>query len=111
MNQYCVLGIILNIYRKNLMSSVDLRNKITNSGFGNLLNICLELHMSNTGSSDVIGFTKKIFLVTILEQALEEWKEGPTSSKPFDDAVKNLIEITIKEYKDSVYFYNMDVTV
>ena len=99
MNQYCVLGIILNIYRKNLMSSVDLRNKIANSGFSNLLNICLELHMSNTGSSDCLNDEQKTFLATILEQALEEWNDGFIKYKLFDDAVENLIEKTLKECK------------
>lgn len=79
------------------MSSVDLRNKVANSGFGNLLNICLELHMSNTGSSDCLKIAEKTNLVSILKQSIEEWDDSYYNFQFFDNAVRNLIETTIEE--------------
>lgn len=55
--------------------------------------------MSNSGSSDCLNDEQRLFLVTILQQSLEEWKDGFITYKLFDDAVKNLIGITLQESK------------
>ena len=81
------------------MSSVNVRRLVEKSGFGNLLNICLELHMFNTGSSDALNDKDKLFLINILKQALLDWTEGPEKYKKFDNAVLYLIETTLQECK------------
>lgn len=81
------------------MSSVNVRRLIEESGLGNLLNICLELHMSNTGSSDALSDENRLFLINILKQALVDWTEGPEKYKKFDNAVLYLIETTLQECK------------
>ena len=79
------------------MSSVNVRRLIEESGLGNLLNICLELHMSNTGSSDALNSEQRSFLVNILKQAIIDWTEGSDKTKKFDNAVLYLIQITLQE--------------
>ena len=81
------------------MSSVNVRRLIEESGLGNLLNICLELHMSNTGSSDALSDENRLFLINILKQSIIDWTEGPEKYKKFDNAVLYLIETTLQECK------------
>lgn len=87
------------------MSSPELRKRMIDFGYSNLLNICLDLHMQNSGSYD--GMNKVVFkcLVSILEDALNEWKETThLKYKQFDDAVKNLIIATLEECKVNFLF-------
>lgn len=79
------------------MSSVNVRRLVEESGFGNLLNICLELHMSNTGSSDALNGDQRSFLINILKQAIADWTEGSGKDKKFDNAVLYLIQTTLEE--------------
>ena len=81
------------------MSSVNVRRLVEESGFGNLLNICLELHMSNTGSSDALNDDQRLFLINILKQSIIDWTEGQIKYKKFDNAVLHLITTTLQECK------------
>jgi len=79
------------------MSSSEVRQKTVESGYNNLLDICLDLHMMNNGSYQDMTKEKYEFLVSILKQADEEWFEGNSKYKIFDDAVRNLIKATLEE--------------
>lgn len=79
------------------MSSVNLREKMHEAGYNNLLDICLDLHMANTGSFQDVPTNKYKFLVSILKQSIEEWVDGNAKYKSFDEAVRNLIKATIEE--------------
>lgn len=65
-------------------------------GFTTLFDVCLDLHMGNNGSGDPWVFNRERS-VHILKMALAHWREGPEFSKDFDDAVKNLVEVTLAE--------------
>lgn len=62
-----------------------------------LLDICLELHMSNTGASDVLTENDITKYLDILITATLCWEEGLKQWKDFDDAVLNLVKITTRE--------------
>lgn len=64
-----------------------------------LLDICLSLHGSNTGSSDPLSKDDEEHYLAILQTGLEEWEPGLKWCEQFDDAVKNLVEKTIRETK------------
>jgi hypothetical protein len=61
-----------------------------------LLDVCLELHMHNSGGGDPWCFDRERY-VHVLRTAIANWREGSASSKGFDDAVKNLIVKTLEE--------------
>lgn len=65
------------------------------SGGPFILDICLDIHTQNSGSlerqpdyDDVIVFLKKKLL---------SWRASPDFTRDFDEAVKNLIAVTLKE--------------
>ena len=62
-----------------------------------LFSICLRMHMNNTGSSDPLSKEEKSYCYSVLTTALIHWEESHKFSKLFDDAVKNLIEVTLVE--------------
>lgn len=62
----------------------------------NLLKACQDLHMNISGSSDTLSFMQRIELTGFLKQKILNWS-SISHSKAYDDAVKNLIEITINE--------------
>lgn len=64
--------------------------------FRSLMDVCLDLHMWNNGSGDPWATNRQECLL-ILQTALEYWTEGTNSAKEFDDAVKNLIQVTLDE--------------
>lgn len=65
-------------------------------GEATLLDICLALHMSNTGSSDPLDVVEQNRLMQILRDAVRFW-EPSVHSHYFDAAVLNLIRATIDE--------------
>ncbi len=63
-----------------------------------LLDICLNLHMSNTGSSDCLSKEDVIHYLNILKTALVYWEKQPILKfELFDNCVKDLIQTTIQE--------------
>jgi len=63
----------------------------------NVLQMCLDVHMATCGSSDCDPHKQKID-VYLLESILKEWEPSPPFTMEFDEAVKNLIKITVKEW-------------
>lgn len=61
---------------------------------GTIPRICNELHMITTGSSD--DPTLRNSFVEYLKYRMKTWKPD-TKSKDFDDAVYNLILVTLNE--------------
>jgi hypothetical protein len=57
--------------------------------------ICMHVHMATTGASD--PYDEYHNDIELLQWALEEWREGPAFKARFDDAVKNLIKVTVEE--------------
>ena len=64
--------------------------------FRSLMGVCLDLHMWNNGSGDPWATDRQGCLL-VLQAALEFWEEGPPAAKEFDNAVKNLIQVTLDE--------------
>jgi hypothetical protein len=62
-----------------------------------VLDVCLMLHMSNTGSADPLTLEDEDKSLKLLKMMLSKWADSHVSSKRFDDAVKNLIEATLIE--------------
>jgi hypothetical protein len=65
----------------------------------NLLQICLDLHMSSTGSSDPLDDDTYNRYVLCLEQAVVHWKSEAWWSELFDNAVLNLVKNTLTSIK------------
>jgi len=60
--------------------------------------ICVDVHMISCGSADYSDDGKQYeYDKETLQIALDNWQESIPSNKMFDDAVKNLIEVTLKE--------------
>lgn len=65
-------------------------------GNENLLQICLDLHMAHTGSSDpLLDYVKERYL-KILHLANLHWRPS-VRHKEFDNAVRTLILATMRE--------------
>jgi hypothetical protein len=58
--------------------------------------ICLIVHMYNTGSGPISLEEYEEYRET-LQIAVDNWKEERAENKLFDDAVLNLINVTLKE--------------
>lgn len=65
-------------------------------GDRSLLDICLEVHAATTGAGD-LDPASYISDIHLLRDALLQWEGAPPQTKEFDAAVKQLIEVTIKE--------------
>lgn len=65
--------------------------------FRSLLEICLDVHMHTRGSSDALSPHEYEYDKETLAIALNNWREEHPQSKPFDSAVKNLIQVTLDE--------------
>jgi hypothetical protein len=65
-------------------------------GERNLLQICLDVHMCSSDSSDATLDTY-IEDIELLKKAVRHWEKGYVGTKAFDDAVLNLINATIDE--------------
>jgi len=64
-----------------------------------ILTIALNVHMFSTGTYDT-SLEDHEFNMKVLKYALKHWKisrNKPFDNAPFDDAVKNIITIAIKE--------------
>jgi hypothetical protein len=90
---------------KNNIELFGRSNTNYNTGFRpGLLEICQELHEYTTGSSDVLDFDHKTrdLIVKILETAVDNWEPASpkVSWKDYDDAVLNIVKITLKEYHE-----------
>ena len=59
--------------------------------------ICLTLHMSNTGASDPLPIDLENELLDIVITAALTWEEGLPSCKAFDNAVLQLVKATTRE--------------
>ena len=73
------------------------RTRYDQTKFRSLLDICLDVHMHTQGSSDELAPQEYEYEKETLAIALNNWKEGLPRSKAFDDAVKNLIQLTLNE--------------
>ncbi len=62
-----------------------------------LLDICLETHMSHTGSSDPLCELDLRRNILVLRTAVEHWKQESVRSQRFDDAVLALCYATLAE--------------
>jgi hypothetical protein len=63
-----------------------------------LLDICLYLHMNNTGSSDPLPDDIEVYYIKILKTAINNWEPSHNKKfEEFDNAVLNLINKTILE--------------
>lgn len=58
--------------------------------------MCLNLHMSNTGSSDPLNEDVYKFYLENLLQTLYEWRDYSHHTL-FDNAVKELVKATLEE--------------
>ena len=67
-------------------------------GDATLLDVCLSLHMGNNGSGDPWSFDRKKD-VEMLEMALRDWEKSPDFTLEFDEAVRNLIVVSLTENK------------
>lgn len=65
-----------------------------------LLTICLDVHMSNMGSSDPLAPEVMQRYLTILRTALAFWTESKRTEL-FDTAVRRLIVATLEEDENS----------
>lgn len=62
-----------------------------------ILQCALDVHMTETGSYER-DIYEQISDVFVLENVINEWKPSLPKYEEFDNAVKNLITIVIKEY-------------
>ena len=62
-----------------------------------LLDICLMVHMHSEGSSDELTPEQYEYHKETLATALNHWEPSHPRSKKFDDAVRNLIQVTLDE--------------
>lgn len=62
-----------------------------------LLDVCLETHMSHTGSSDPLSEEDLQRNVSVLQAAVDNWREELARSKRFDDAVLELCRAALAE--------------
>lgn len=75
----------------------------------NLLNIALELHMINNGSSEgPSDIQTRQEIRQIIKDALECWEEGAKIDAPFDYAVKHLLTIVLYERSWLDYLVSKD---
>lgn len=63
----------------------------------NLLTICLDLRMSNSGAADPLIDSCKERYIKILKKAIRFWESGPEKFKRFDNAVLELCKATLEE--------------
>lgn len=75
----------------------QVRTRYDETKFRNLLEICLDVHMYTTGSSDDLSPDEYEYDKQTLAIALNNWREEIPRSKAFDDAVKALIQATLNE--------------
>ena len=72
--------------------------KNENGNSENLLQVCLDLHTSNIGSSDPLDEEVEKRYVECLEVALKFWEPTlPVLASFFDDSVKTLVRATLLE--------------
>lgn len=62
-----------------------------------LLDICIETHMSHTGSSDPLREEDLQRNISVLQTAVDNWKDELVRTKRFDDAVLELCRATLAE--------------
>ncbi len=75
-----------------------------------LLSICLDTHMSTTGSSDALSADEYNRNLDILRTAVSNWKVGNVAYQRFDDAVLELCNATILEAELSDLVQSLDCT-
>ncbi len=63
---------------------------------GMLLPIALEIHGAVCGSGEWYSHIEKH--VVLLQSVIEHWEEAHGESKPFDDAVKAVLQAAVNEY-------------
>lgn len=61
--------------------------------------LCMIVHMYQTGSGPDLGSETYAYHLETLQIALDNWEEGRADEKLFDDAVLNLVVATINESK------------
>jgi hypothetical protein len=63
----------------------------------NLPEMCLIVHMYQTGSGPDLGEDRYMRHLETLQIALDNWEVGREDDRLFDDAVYNLVKATIEE--------------
>ena len=63
-----------------------------------VLDMCQDIHMSKSGAGDPLTPDEALEKITTLSTRLANWEEGSNSSRAYDLAVKNLIQVTLKEF-------------
>lgn len=62
-----------------------------------VLEACEELHMHQTGASDVLDDSGVAARIAYLQMRLDNWMPSPHHSLAYDEAVRHLIRITLAE--------------
>ena len=83
-------------------------SRILMKGHETLLDVCMESHMSYTGSSDPLPENELRRNVSVLQTAINHWKPGLLRSKRFDDAVLELCLATIAEVENDNVMTNIN---
>ena len=65
--------------------------------YGTILETCESLHMSKTGASDPLPEEVRNQCVNYLRATLLQWHPSPSYTVDYDNAVKSLIQATLKE--------------
>lgn len=73
------------------------RTRYDQTKFRSLLDICLDVHMHSSGSSDELSPHEYEYDKKTLQIALDHWEEQIPQCELFDGAVKNLIQATLNE--------------
>jgi hypothetical protein len=77
------------------------RNEFGEDGFA-LLELCERVHGGNTGSYQYLSVVQQMNDVLVLAHALENWEPSThDKAQEYDNAVKLLIEATLKEYDNA----------
>lgn len=66
-----------------------------------LVEICQELHMHFTGSAEGLMPEEVAKMVNILEIAVKHWKPAKARWNKYDEAILNIVKITLEEYNNS----------
>lgn len=66
-----------------------------------VLDLCLSLHMSNTGASDPVPEDFQCEAIERMQAIVDDWQPSLPSAEKFDSCVKELIKTTIAECVES----------
>jgi len=67
-----------------------------------LPDVCVDLHMALTGSNDPMTLDQLKDAADLLQVRLDLWYEPAGFTAQFDNAVKALVEVTLKELRTAI---------